>query len=434
MKHSITLIMSNVDGNNNKFWKAEMDDDFTVIVSFGRVGTKGSSSEKSFPSEEKALKQIAKKQREKEKKGYKLLDVIDVGGSSTKTNEKRITEQAAKEQIRTSGDRKHIEDIVDKLVRLNIHSITSQTNITYDEDTGLFMTPVGAVSLDTIRDARHMLESLTEYIIEKGDTTSKDVKAKLSDYLMLIPQKVSSRLTVKSVLPDKESIHKQNSILDDLEASLSQIDEYKKKKAEKAQEKLEIPELFNCDLTLVEDEEIIRMIKGIYNNTRKEYHASNTLDVSRIFKVQVDSMKDEFNSRKINTDNVMLLWHGTRAGNILSILKNGLIIPPARSGHVTGRMFGNGLYFSDQSTKSLNYSYGYWDRKQTDDTCYMFLCDVDMGKSYYPKNNYNDRSLPRRGHDSTFAVPGRSGVMNNEMIVYNLNQANVKYLIEFSIK
>lgn len=435
MIHTITLIMSNVDGNNNKFWKAELDESLGVTVSYGRVGTKGSSSKTQYTSEAQAMRFIAKKQREKERKGYKLLDVIEVGDGGKATNEKKITELAAKEQIRTLGDRKDIEDIVDKLVKLNIHSITSQTNITYDEDTGLFMTPVGAVSLDTISKARKLLESLTESIMEKGDTTSKAVKSDLADYLMLIPQKVSSRLTVASVFPDKESIHKQNSILDDLEASLSQIDEYRKeleKRRKKEEENLEIPNLFNCEMTLEDDPVVLDFIKGIYNNTRKKYHASNKLEIKRVFRVQVDDMKEKYLNRE-RTDNCMLLWHGTRAGNILSILKNGLIIPPARSGHVTGRMFGNGLYFSDQSTKSLNYSYGYWDNNQKDDTCYMFLCDVDMGESYYPKKNSDRSRLPRKGYDSTFAAAGYSGVVNNEMIVYNLNQANLKYLIEFDI-
>ena len=57
----------------------------------------------------------------------------------------------------------------------------------------------------------------------------------------------------------------------------------------------------------------------------------------------------------VTVGNVQELWHGTRAGNLLSILRAGFTIPPANAPHVTGRMFGNGVYFSDQSTKSLNY-------------------------------------------------------------------------------
>ncbi|MGG2383099.1 hypothetical protein, partial [Salmonella enterica] len=62
------------------------------------------------------------------------------------------------------------------------------------------------------------------------------------------------------------------------------------------------------------------------------------------------------NGKKVG--NIKELWHGTRVGNVLSIMKGGFVIPPSNASHVTGRMFGNGVYFSDQSTKSLNYAYG----------------------------------------------------------------------------
>jgi poly [ADP-ribose] polymerase len=60
----------------------------------------------------------------------------------------------------------------------------------------------------------------------------------------------------------------------------------------------------------------------------------------------------------------------------------------------------------------------------------MFLADVAMGKSYTPKSS--SESLPKAGYDSTFAKPGESGIINNEMIVYNVNQVNLKYLVEFT--
>ena len=92
-------------------------------------------------------------------------------------------------------------------------------------------------------------------------------------------------------------------------------------------------------------------------------------------------------------------------------------------------MFGNGVYFSDQSTKSLNYAYGYWDRGGKDKHCFMFLFDVIMGKAYKP-DRYGRSGLPKAGYDSTFAEAGTS-VMNNEMIVYDVAQCRPKYLVEF---
>ena len=111
--------------------------------------------------------------------------------------------------------------------------------------------------------------------------------------------------------------------------------------------------------------------------------------------------------------------------------KSGLIIPKSNGSiQVTGRMFGNGIYFSDQSTKSLNYSYGYWDGGAKDNRCFMFLADVAMGKPWHPTRT-GPNVVPAAGHDSVYARGGRDIVQNNEMIVYRTSQAKLKYLVEF---
>jgi poly [ADP-ribose] polymerase 2/3/4 len=92
-------------------------------------------------------------------------------------------------------------------------------------------------------------------------------------------------------------------------------------------------------------------------------------------------------------------------------------------------MYGDGLYFSDQSTKALNYSHGYWGGSQ-DNKCFMFLADVAMGKEHLASRGFG-ASYPVAGYDSTFAKGG-TAVMNNEMIVYKTAQAKLKYLVEFS--
>ena len=59
----------------------------------------------------------------------------------------------------------------------------------------------------------------------------------------------------------------------------------------------------------------------------------------------------------------------------------------------------------------------------------MFLCDVAMGNYYTPKSS--SESLPKAGYDSTWAIPGKSGIQNDEIIVYRTSQCNIRYLIEF---
>jgi poly [ADP-ribose] polymerase len=59
----------------------------------------------------------------------------------------------------------------------------------------------------------------------------------------------------------------------------------------------------------------------------------------------------------------------------------------------------------------------------------MFIADVAMGNMFRPNGPRSD--LPLKGYDSTFAEAGKSGVQNNEMVIYKLEQCNLKYLCEF---
>lgn len=425
---SVMLVMANVDGNNNKFWKAEIGEDNTVYVTNGRIGGKGQNQPpKPFRTFQGAEHYLESKMREKINKGYEEFTGITDTGTSTRASKSEI-EQVAKEQIRTKTDPQIIYDLVKMLVQKNIHNILSRTDLKYDDSTGLFKTPLGFVTNDSIDNARSLLSRI-EPFISNSDFNHADAKTLLASYLKLIPQKVGSKLTVQGVLPNTSAIESQYSLLDDLESSIEQVKagalENREKKEEKITEKV-----FGAELSQVTDPNVIAEIDRFYKKTLSNTHASSHFRINRVFEVSIDSMASAFEKDGKDIGNIQRLWHGTRVSNVLSILKSGLIIPPTTASHVCGRMFGNGLYFSDQSTKSLNYSYGFWDRKPVDDVCYMFLFDVAMGVSFSPR--YSDYSLKLpAGHHSTFVKGGTAGVKNNEMIVYNTYQAIPRYLIEF---
>jgi poly [ADP-ribose] polymerase 2/3/4 len=142
-------------------------------------------------------------------------------------------------------------------------------------------------------------------------------------------------------------------------------------------------------------------------------------------------MNQAFDKKATEIGNVKLHWHGTRASNLLSILKQGLIIPPVNAVQCTGRMFGNGIYGSEQSTKALNYATNYWNQSgDSHQRVYMLLCEFAMGKEYHIKNNHSG-SLPMAGYDSTYVKPGFFNVINQESIVYDTAQVKIKYLCEF---
>jgi hypothetical protein len=132
--------------------------------------------------------------------------------------------------------------------------------------------------------------------------------------------------------------------------------------------------------------------------------------------------------------NTWPLFHGTRTQNLTGILKKGFLIRPAGS-IVQGNMYdlNGGLYFSQMSSKSVGYSSlsnSLWSRGG-DMVAYLFLNDILMGSPLLasgPKQ-YTEQNISP--HNSVWAVGGKSGVINDEMIVYNTKQSNLRYLLEF---
>ena len=63
-----------------------------------------------------------------------------------------------------------------------------------------------------------------------------------------------------------------------------------------------------------------------------------------------------------NISEIKSLWHGSRNENWLSIVENGLLLHP--NAVITGKMFGNGIYFASNAKKSWGYtSGGFWTRE-----------------------------------------------------------------------
>lgn len=425
---TVNLIMSDVTENNNKFWDGILHDNGDVLCKWGRVGDSGQS--KMFPSVGKSF--LDKKVREKTAKGYRKNTLIQSGATLmknvTSTSSSIEIREIAKKQIQSNNPL--VTKLIERLAKENAHNIAGATGgkITYNDTTGLFSTPLGIIGQESIDKANDVL-------IEIGDLVSKQqydskMNSLTNDYLMLVPSDIGHRrLDVREFWRDLSKVQQQKQIVDSLQASLASATSAPKVKDVQVDE----PKIFDCQLNLVEDGKVIDTIRKFYNKTRQKIHSSYNLDVKTVYSVEINTVKSAFEKHGAKMSNVMTLFHGTRISNVLSILKAGLIIPPRSSPHVCGRLYGDGLYFSDQSTKSLNYATGgVWHNGSRDSNCFMFLCSVGMGNMYKPnRNNYQSINYPVRGYDSTFAEAG-SGVMNNEMIVYKTSQCNLVNLIEFS--
>ncbi len=143
-------------------------------------------------------------------------------------------------------------------------------------------------------------------------------------------------------------------------------------------------------------------------------------------------------AKQYTKTNTALLFHGTRSVNVSGILRESLRLPKQLVGVViTGAMFGPGLYFADDWKKSAGYTSlrnSVWSGGSggvNGRDAFMFAVDVALGSPFVAPHakGYTE---PPKGHHSVFGKGGKSGVQNNEYVVYRREQHKLRYLIEFT--
>ncbi len=426
------FVMTNVDRNNNKFWQYTLFDDNSVECRWGRVGEPGQS--KMFPhsSVYAADVFISRKISEKLGKGYREFeDAADGSAPAARSVVGAVKlAEVATEQIEHQDPL--VSNLIKRLADVNRHNILNNTALTYNASgqyAGMFSTSLGVVTPASLHRARAILSQIGDALGGSSKIAEYELKRFVEDYMMLVPVDIGRRrLTITEVFPNIYAVQRQSNVLDSLDASLQMIASGTLNAAlgEGEVGQAPAPRVFDVSLTLA-SATVLKTIEQMFRSSMNRSHESSRLSPVRVLEVNIRQMRERFEKDGVQVGNVQRLWHGTRVANVLSILKSGLVIPPASSSHCTGRMYGDGIYASDQSTKSLNYSYGFWDGGRRDNNCMMFVVEMAMGKPYIPGAG----PYPKAGYDSTFAKAGVSGVRNNEMIVYRPSQVNPLYLVEF---
>lgn len=425
MTQSIMLVKVSANANNNKFYEVTLDDSGLVTKRWGRVGTDGTSA--SEHSGESGFNRIV---RSKKSRGYK--EVNTVSHTSPKGVQNKELSNIAQKALLSdpSSDNPKVLDLVNRIVQSNQHQIMESSGgmIKVDDD-GVLKTPLGIIDQSNIEEARKILVDLKD-----ASVTQKSYVSKLEEYLTLVPQKVAARGGWHEDFLKDNRYGQQMDFLEQLEKSY----EWYQKTLKAAEDKptkendSDYSDLFRYKLSPMEDDKVLRKIKKYFQDSSNSRHSSSGFTLANVYQLQNEVDFENFSQAKSNLGNVKELWHGTNVANVLSILSKGLFVPPTSGSsiRVTGRMFGNGVYFSNQSTKSLNYSTGFWGGGRSAKS-YMFLADVVLGKEFHP-TSYGPQTAARKSHDSIFVNPRTAGVLNNEVIVWNTHQIMLKYLCEFS--
>jgi poly [ADP-ribose] polymerase len=453
LEETMLILVSGAE-NNNKFYHVTLHDDDTVTARWGRVGVEGTVSNKGSGRHtyDRCI-------REKERKGYKRTDIeasttkAISGGNGTNGVDVEVAALASLMPANVTADaRAALDTFIRRIVAENRHAITSASGglITVSDD-GIVRTALGVVSLGNIQKARVILNRLANQTDSGSGVSQKD----LDEYLTYIPQKVPARRGWGDTFLTKvTTIDKQRDLLDQLESSVALAKTATAKALADAQKAAQtstptIDFRYALDVLDPKGKEFKRISK-MFEDTKNDRHHRDVagLKLKRVYVVtDSDEHLAKWKDAKDKLSNVRELWHGTLTGNLLSILRKGLFVPPVRGTtiRIAGRMFGDGIYFSDQSTKSLRYSAGSWGGATggSRDNCFMLLNEVVLGNEFrpYQQGGWAGSASLNKAHNSVDAKGkpfnsinikgGTCGVLNNEIVVWDVEQIRVSYICEF---
>lgn len=386
------LIMVTGD-NNNKFYEMIWDGGSTFTVNYGRV--EATSTTISYP-----YSQWDKKYREKVKKGYKdVTDFIAV---------------TVEEKKPSSGYTKIAENSVHEFMELMRKYRDNLVSATYS-------VKAEAVSQKQIDEAQHIIDNLHKLVKadKKDKTWETSVNIYLTNLYTVIPRKMKN--VKDNLIPkiDLDDILEQEQ--DNLDAMASQVSNLKPKKSKDKTK----------GITML-DELGITMTEGKVNKDIKYLvdQIKGGIKLHRIFDVNKPANDTMFNDwlKGQKDKSTRVLIHGTRCSSVIPIIDIGLKIRPVGNFQFSGKVYGEGNYFSETVTKSLNYT-----GRDTD--MILLVYEVHTGNPFiydgwYRGNAFslNYTELKKRGFDSTFVKAG-NGLLNSEIIAYKEEQCRLKHIL-----
>lgn len=450
--HVATLNKTDLTGGNNKFYQIEAHASkdgkkFRLYSRYGRVGQDGVQEERIPPQDSGSLAsafEYLKAEKTSSRKGYVEVKMASTKIGSAVTNTKILSDDIKKDKV-VSSDKKDsvkvdmhptVERLVGRLYTEAGQAVRNQLSGTLKTTTE---NPLGTLTLTQIEDGRKILQELQALLTKKPDLIG-GINTKVLDlsnqFYSAIPQVMEHRpksgegksamdawlkkmaLNNADILDKKEELLGLLSDVQGMVGGFATTDIGKKY--------LEI----GCSYEHVDPkEDSYKRVEAYIKESRSRHHNWG-MSVERMWRVSVKGQKEKNLSVMKEIGNVKPLFHGSRPANILGICKHGLLMRPPGA-YVTGSMFGNGLYFADQSSKSEQYATArFGGGGGHGDTYFMFVADVALGKIKKYQDSQSHLNKPPAGYHSVQGEKG-SYLLHNEFIVYALNQNILQYLIEF---
>lgn len=215
-----------------------------------------------------------------------------------------------------------------------------------------------------------------------------------------------------------------------------------------AKTKEDFPEIINREEDIINSMEAVSIKTGSFDPLGIEvYYATKEQEeevlsqlsdnlkqkVYQIYRVIPKNAQKNFDQylKKNKIHKVKQLWHGSKNCNWISIIKNGLLLHP--NAIITGKMFGNGIYFSPFSEKSWGYTsyFGTKWAKGNSNTAFMGLYATAYGDplDVMTGHHYTEEDLKKQGKNCVHAHKGT--LQMDEIVYYNESAMVLNYIVEF---
>lgn len=376
--------------NNNKYYECVYEGGSNFTVNYGRVDSTKTTVSYPYSQWDSLIKS-------KVKKGYKdVTDLVQV----------KVT------KVKDDDDTGKIDDkLVDKFMTLMKNYTNNLVKATYS-------VAHTAVSHQQIEKAQELIDELRT--MKKATQQAKnDTLIELYTVIPRFMSNVKNHL-LPSITFEKTLEQEQ----DNLDAMASQVNMYNRPKkvkdtSKKTQNLLDILGIKMREATPGKDLDYLM-----------KQMSKNRVSVKGVFEVEKAFEDDRFDSwmKAQKNKSTRTLIHGTKCTSVIPILELGLKIRPPGNFQFSGKIYGEGNYFSEVVQKSLGYT-GY------DKDKVLLVYEVHTGNPFvyngwYKGNSFtlNYKELSTRGFDSTHVNAG-NGLLNSEIIVYKEQQARIKYII-----
>ena len=316
-----------------------------------------------------------------------------------------------------------IADLMSELIAYARHVIESNYTVSYTD-----------VTDEMIKQAKDVLDIMR--------CSSKSIDAfnhNLIELMRIIPRKIDKRdgRGVKMMLAQNASdmghiMERETDLLSIMSAQIEEnkIDDTKKQK--------NLLEELGLKITRAKDSDIetVKSLLGDLSDKLSAVYCVENIETEKKFNEYL-SLSEKKNGSVPDTK---LLWHGSRNENWFHIMQQGLLLNPNAA--ITGKMFGQGIYFAPSAKKSWGYtSYAgsYWARG-TSNTAFMGLYKTAYGKPFVVYDTgvidsgftYKDLERKAPGCGCVHAKADRGMLRNDEIIFYREDQITIKYLCKFN--